>query len=203
MNKHKLPPDFYLRDDVVAIAKELLGKKLCTNFNGGFTSGIIVETEAYRAPEDPASHAFQNRLTPRTKAFFEDGGIAYVYLIYGMYKLFNVVTNFRDIPHAILIRAVEPVDGVELMLERRKLETVKRNLTGGPGLVSMALGIDLEHNFENLNGNQIWIEDAPEVSENQIVSSARVGMGNNVFEPYFSMPWRFRIKNNKFTSPAK
>lgn len=203
MNENKLEAAFYLRDDVVQIARELLGKKLCTQIGGEFTSGIIVETEAYRAPEDPASHAFNNRLTPRTQAFYAEGGIAYVYLIYGMYKLFNVVTNFRDEPHAILIRAVEPVDGIEVMLHRRNLTEIKRNLTGGPGLVSMALGIDLQHNFEPLSGDLIWIEDATEISSDEIVASPRVGMGRNVFEPYYTMPWRFRIKGNKFTSPAK
>lgn len=202
-NSTKLNLDFYQRADVVQIAKDLLGKKLCTHINGAFTSGIIVETEAYRAPEDPASHAFQNKLTPRTKAFFAQGGVAYVYLIYGMYNLFNVVTNVEGVPHAVLIRAIEPKEGVEVMLKRRKLDKVKRNLTGGPGILSIALGIELAHNFEPLDQNNIWIEGAENIAENKIIASPRVGMGENVFEPYFSMPWRFRIKDNKFTSPAK
>ena len=199
----KLTSSFYLRDDVVKIARELLGKKLCTLIDGKFTSGIIVETEAYRAPEDPASHAFNNRKTDRTRAFYHHGGISYVYLIYGIYKLFNVITNVEEEPHAVLIRAVEPVDGTDFMLERRGLKKIARNLTGGPGLVSIALGIGLEHNFEPLEGDLIWIEDAPDLPSNRIMESPRVGMGSNVFEPYFTMPWRFRIKDNKFTSPAK
>lgn len=203
MNEAKLSKSFYQRSDVPQIARELLGKKLCTHINNQYTSGIIVETEAYCAPEDPASHAFQNRFTKRTKPFFDAGGISYVYLIYGLYKLFNVVTNVENVPHAILIRGLEPIDGVDVMLERRKLTSIKRNLTGGPGLLSMALGIEMMHNQEPLNGDLIWIEDGPTLASNEICASPRVGLGKNVFEPYYSIPWRFRIKNNPFTSPAK
>lgn len=203
MNQSKLSNAFYHRNDVVQIARDLLGKKLCTNINDQFTSGLIVETEAYRAPEDPASHAFQNRITPRTKPFFEQGGISYVYLIYGVYKLFNVITNLADEPHAVLIRAIEPLEGVDVMLERRSLDIIKRNLTGGPGLVSIAMGIDMSHNLESLEGDLIWIENASGIDEEQVIASPRVGMGKNVFEPYYSMPWRFRLKDNPFTSPAK
>ena len=203
MNQSKLSTSFYQRNDVVQIAKDLLGKKLCTNINDEFTSGLIVETEAYKAPEDPASHAFNHRLTSRTKAFYELGGISYVYLIYGIYKLFNVITNTDGIPHAVLIRAIEPVDGIDIMLKRRNLKQVKRNITGGPGLTSMALGIELEHNYESLQEDLIWIEDIPKVDDFEIMASARVGLGKSVPEPYYSMPWRFRIKDNAFTSPAK
>ena len=193
MNLNKLTEEFYLRDDVVQIAKELLGKKLCTHINGQYTSGIITETEAYRAPEDPASHAFNHRKTKRTAPFFAKGGIAYVYLIYGIYKMFNVVTNVEDKPHAILIRSIEPVEGIEIMLQRRNLYKIKPKFTQGPGLVAMALGIELIHNYEPLNQDLIWIENAMQVNDNQIMASPRIGLGKNVFEPYFSMPWNFKL----------
>ncbi|MDO5654526.1 MAG: DNA-3-methyladenine glycosylase [Flavobacteriaceae bacterium] len=198
MNSNKLSPDFYLRNDVVLIAQELLGKKLCTNINGIFTSGIIVETEAYSAPEDPASHAYKGKLTPRTMPFFEKGGIAYVYLIYGVYKLFNVITNEQNHPHAVLIRAIQPVDGIEFMLKRRNLTQITRNITSGPGLTSIALGIELNHNLVSLWSDEIWIENAASIPQENIDASPRIGMGKNVFEPYYSMPWRFRIKENYF-----
>lgn len=184
------------------LAKQCLGKRLCTNIDGHYCSGIIVETEAYKAPEDMASHAFNNKKTPRTEPFFEKGGIGYVYLIYGTYKLFNIISNAEGIPHAILIRGLEPEEGIEVMMKRRKMSEVKRNLSAGPGLLSMALGIDLKHNRTDLQSNVIWLEDRGEsVNEEHIICSPRVGM--NIPEPWYSMPWRFRIKGNKWTSPAK
>lgn len=198
----KLKESFYLQKDVVDIAKQCLGKRLCTNIDGQYTSGIIVETEAYRAPEDMASHAYDNKVTPRTKPFFEKGGIGYVYLIYGTYKLFNLISNVEGIPHAILIRGIEPEQGIDVMMKRRKMTEIKRNLSAGPGLLSMALGIDLSHNRTDLQGDIIWLEDRNEdVIEGNIISSPRVGM--NIPEPWYSMPWRFRIKGNNWTSPAK
>ncbi|MGI9527707.1 MAG: DNA-3-methyladenine glycosylase [Weeksellaceae bacterium] len=203
ITNHKLPARFYERDDVSQIAKDLLGKKLCTHINGEFTAGVIVETEAYQAPEDAASHAYLNKKTKRTAPFYQSGGIVYVYLIYGVYKLFNIITNIEGIPHAVLIRAIEPTEGIDIMLERRNLKQVKRNLTGGPGLMSMALGIEMIHNGESIHGDRIWIDYAKPISENQIIASPRIGLGKRVHEPWYSIPWRFRIKGNPFTSPAK
>src|SRR5438132_14057715 len=114
----KLPPTFYQRADVLTIAKELLGKLLVTQFNGQVTSGRIVETEAYNGVIDRASHAFGGRRTKRTEVMYGNGGTAYVYFTYGMHHLFNVVTNKADVPHAVLIRAVEPITGIEEMLLR-------------------------------------------------------------------------------------
>src|SRR5258705_13311644 len=116
----KLPRDFYTRPDVVEVARELLGKKLVVPArNGSRVAGIIVETEAYRGPEDRASHAFNGRRTKRTETMYGSGGTAYVYFVYGMYNQFNVVTNTEDVPHAILVRAVEPVEGLDVMRRRR------------------------------------------------------------------------------------
>ena len=108
----KLKKSFFLRNDVIAISKDLLGKILVTNFNGILTSGKIVETEAYMGPEDKASHAYNGRRTPRTETMFLTGGVSYVYLCYGIHNLFNIVTNKKNIPHAVLIRAIEPFDGI-------------------------------------------------------------------------------------------
>src|SRR3954469_4711741 len=117
MSMQKLPLSFYLRKDVVKISKELLGKVLVTNWRGELTSGRIVETEAYEGEIDKASHAFKGR-TARTEVIFGEGGRAYVYLCYGIHQMFNIVTNRNDIPHAILIRAVEPIQGIDIMLKR-------------------------------------------------------------------------------------
>src|ERR1041385_1383130 len=116
----KLPRSFYLRDNVLSITEELLGKFLVTKFNGVITSGMITEAEAYGGVIDSASHAFNGRRTNRTEIMYALGGTAYIYLCYGIHHLFNVVTNEKDIPHAILIRALEPAEGIELMLKRRK-----------------------------------------------------------------------------------
>src|SRR5688572_30262214 len=113
----KLQQSFYLRNDVVKIARELLGKVLVTNWDNEYTSGRIVETEAYAGEVDRASHASKGR-TARTSVIFEEGGIAYVYLCYGIHEMFNIVTNKAGVPHAILIRAVEPIDGIDIMLQR-------------------------------------------------------------------------------------
>ncbi len=117
----KLNRDFYQREDVLSISRELLGKILCTNFDGKFTNGMIVETEAYAGETDHASHAYGGRRTNRTETMYSPGGTAYVYLCYGIHHLFNVVTNAEDNPHAILIRAIEPIKGIESMLQRRNM----------------------------------------------------------------------------------
>lgn len=207
----KLPKSFYTRSDVVQIARELLGKYLVTNINDKITVGKIVETEAYCGATDKACHAHFNKKTERTKIMFEEGGVAYVYLVYGIYKLFNIVTNEYGKADAVLIRAVEPIEGIETMLERRKMEKIKtientfklkRNLTAGPGIMTIAMGIDLSDYGEDLTENRIWIEDRKEkITESQIIASARVNI--DYAEEDKHLPWRFRIKDNKWTSPAK
>ncbi|MFN3402521.1 MAG: DNA-3-methyladenine glycosylase [Cytophagaceae bacterium] len=198
----KLPVDFYLREDVLQISKELLGKVLYTKIGGQITAGIIVETEAYKAPEDKASHAFGNRRTPRTEPFYKAGGISYVYLCYGIHHLFNIVTNQENIPHAVLIRAVEPVEGMEVMMARRKKSKLVPELTAGPGALTMAMGINSEHNMLKLTGNKIWLEDQGViVKSSEIIASPRVGVAYAM--EYAAKPWRFRIKDNMWTSKAK
>ena len=199
-----LPQSFYLREDVVQISKDLLGKLLVTNFDNQITVGKIVETEAYRAPDDKACHAHNNRFTNRTKIMFENGGVAYVYLCYGIHHMFNIVTGPKGMAHAILIRAVEPVENVEVMLQRRNLSKIKRNLTAGPGILTKALGINTSHYGMTLfdNKSPIWVEDGGEVvQEKEIISSPRVGI--DYAEECALWDWRFRIKNSKWTSPAK
>ncbi|HUP12876.1 MAG TPA: DNA-3-methyladenine glycosylase, partial [Niastella sp.] len=141
----KLDPGFYDRADVVKIAKELIGKVLVTKLDGIITSGRIVETEAYAGAIDRASHAFGNRRTNRTEVMFQAGGMAYVYLCYGIHHLFNVVTNKEDVPHAVLIRAIDPIHGINTMLARTGKKVADYTLTKGPGNVSKALGIHIKH----------------------------------------------------------
>ena len=189
------------------MSKELLGKVLCTNFNGNLTTGIIVETEAYAGIMDKASHAYSGRRTQRTEVMYAEGGTAYVYLCYGMHHLFNVVTNVEGVPHAVLIRAIEPIEGIDIMLQRRKMSKLLPKLTAGPGILSQALGIQTSHSGMSLMGNKIWIENnhpfnhLEGAEEYDVISSPRVGCqyagkdANN--------PWRFRIKGNQWVSPAK
>src|SRR5215831_9364468 len=164
----KLPREFYTRSDVLEVARDLLGKKLVVpNRNGTRIAGIIVETEAYRGPEDRASHAFGGRRTNRTETMYGIGGTAYVYFVYGMYYQFNVVSNVTDIPHAILVRALEPVEGIEIMRERRHTHP-DHNLTSGPGKLCIALGIDRALDGADLLSDRVWIEDFETLSPRQI-----------------------------------
>ena len=151
----KVPLSFYDRKDVIQIAKELLGKILVTNFDGVITSGRIVETEAYNGVIDRASHAWGGRRTSRTEIMYAEGGKAYVYLCYGIHHLFNIVTNVRDVPHAVLIRAIEPLHGIETMLQRTGKPFANVTLTRGPGNVSKALGIHTVHTGYDLQEKQI------------------------------------------------
>ena len=202
--RKRLPKSFYLREDVVQISKDLLGKVLVTNFAGQLTAGKIVETEAYRAPDDKACHAYQNLRTKRTSIMFEAGGVAYVYLCYGIHHLFNVVTAKEGMAHAVLIRAVEPLENVPLMLDRRSKTKVNRQLTGGPGVMSKALGITKDWTGTSLltPESPIWIEDRGfNIAGKNIIASPRVGV--DYAEECALWNWRFRIRDSKFTSPAK
>ncbi len=189
-----LPPSFYQQTDVVALSKTLLGKYLVTNFDGQLCSGKIIETEAYRGPDDKACHAFNNKRTKRTEPMFATGGIAYVYLCYGIHHLFNVVTGEKDMPHAILIRALQPVDNKTLMLHRRNKQAITPQLTAGPGVLSKALGITTAHTGMLLKPgpDSIWIEDRGDIiKENEIIAGPRVGI--DYAEECKDWPWRFRI----------
>jgi DNA-3-methyladenine glycosylase len=197
----KLKESFYTRPDVILISRKLLGKHLFTRINGKLTGGMIVETEAYAGPEDRASHAYGNRRTRRTETMFQRGGIAYVYFCYGMYYLLNVVTNTRDIPHAILIRAIEPTHGIPVMLKRRSKLHLDRSVAGGPGALCQSLGIDTRHDRTPLTGNTIWIADSGyHIPASRIVASPRVGVA--YAGPHAKRPWRFRIKDSPWTSKA-
>jgi len=198
----KLPTSFYRRPDVVQIARDMLGKFVFTNINGVLTGGRIVETEAYAHLNDQACHSHLGRFTSRTKIMYESGGVAYVYLIYGRYALFNLITNEVGKADAVLIRGLEPTEGIPEMLLRRGLSTVARNLTAGPGLLTQALGITTKHYGTDLTGDLIWLEDHGEqIPTDQILASPRIGIdyaGDDA-----ALPWRFRIKDNKWASPAK
>ena len=198
----KLQESFYTREDVVVIAKELLGKVLVTKINGEHTSGMIVETEAYFGSTDKASHAFGNRRTSRTEIMYRKGGVAYVYLCYGIHHLFNIVTNVEDVPHAVLIRAVEPIEGIEYMLERRRKKMLQPSLTAGPGALSMALGIHTRQSGLELYSHEIWLEDRGiEIEVKDIIASTRVGVAYAKEDAL--LPYRFFIKGNKYVSKGK
>lgn len=196
-----LPPAFYLREDVVQISRELLGKFLVTEIDGVYTAGKIVETEAYRGPDDLACHAYNNRRTSRTEVMFKAGGHAYVYLCYGMHHLFNVVTAPAEYPHAVLIRAIEPTDKVECMLDRREMVALRPQLTAGPGVLSQALSITTALSGVVLYdpASPIRIEDRGGViPDAQIASGTRIGVqyaGDCAFRP-----WRFWVAANPYVS---
>ena len=197
-----LPESFYTGKDVVKIAKELLGKVLATNIDGIYTSGIIVETEAYAGETDKASHAYGGRRTRRTEVMYRHGGRAYVYLCYGIHHLFNVVTNVQDIPHAVLIRAIEPLEGIAAMLERRGKTKLHPSLTAGPGAMSMALGIHTLHTGVSLQGPEIVIEDRGiKVNSKDIVASTRVGVAYAMDDAL--RPYRLHLKDNPYVSKGK
>jgi DNA-3-methyladenine glycosylase len=201
----RLPWSFYLRDDVVQISKDLIGKYLVTDFLDGKTVGRIVETEAYQGPEDRASHAFANRNTQRTHIMYYPGGHAYVYLCYGIHQMFNVVTGPQGTPHAVLIRAVEPVFNTQLMLERKGMKQLKPALGAGPGNVGKALGLHTSYSGYSLiePAATIWIEEPLEnIPDDQIIASTRVGIAYDG-EDWAARPWRFRLKNSKWSSKAK
>lgn len=197
-----LAESFYTRKDVVKIAKELLGKVLVTEFDGMRTAGIITETEAYAGVIDKASHAYGNKRTARTETMFQHGGVAYVYLCYGIHHLFNVVSNVKDVPHAILIRAVEPIEGIEHMLERRGKQKPEPSLTAGPGAMSMALGIHTRHSGYGLQGPELFIEDRGiKVNAKDIIVATRVGVAYAADDAL--RPYRFLLKGNKYVSKGK
>lgn len=195
----KLPYSFYQDDNVINLAVSLLGKQLFTLIDGELTGGTIVETEAYSGVIDKASHAYGGRFTPRTSTMYQEGGISYVYLCYGIHHLFNVVTAGRNTPHAVLIRGIEPVVGISTMLGRRNMSAFASRITAGPGALAKALGIDKNLNAKDLTGNEIWIEDKGiSFQENQIVASPRVGV--DYAEDHALLPWRFYVKGNKYVS---
>lgn len=184
----KLERPFYRRDDVVQVSRELLGKVLCSRMNGATTKAVITETEAYAGVGDRASHAWGGRRTKRTEPMFGEGGAAYVYLCYGIHHLFNVVTAEAGTPHAVLVRAGQPLEGVELMKKRRGNRASDRTLLAGPGSLSQALGITTGATGESLLGNRIWIEDhGIDFDEGLVETGPRIGVdyaGEDAARPY-------------------
>ncbi len=199
MNAGKLGLDFFRRQDVARIGRELIGKMLCTRIGGAaVTAGMIVETEAYGGADDRASHAFNGRRTARTEVMYRAGGVAYVYLCYGLHCLFNVITNREDIPHAVLVRAVEPRRGIADMLRRRGRARMDRALAGGPGALSRALGISLQHNGASLAGDVIWMEAGAPVAAARICSGPRIGVDYAGADA--RRPWRFSLRGSPWVS---
>ncbi len=195
----KLPRSFYERDDVVQISRELIGKVLCTRFGNTLTSGIITETEAYNGRTDRACHAYPDVRTDRTETLYGPPGKAYIYLCYGIHHLFNVVTNREGLADAILIRALNPLDGIEKMLKRRRKEKIGPMLTNGPGKLSQALGIKTSYDQTDLAGYKIWIEDrGVKIHSGDIASSPRIGV--DYAGEHANLPWRFTLKNSKWIS---
>jgi DNA-3-methyladenine glycosylase len=196
----KLSRSLYTRADAAAVARRLLGSLLVSRARDGRrVSGIIVETEAYQGPEDRASHAYRGRRTARTETMYARGGTAYVYFVYGMYYQFNVVTGAADLPHAVLVRALEPVEGVDLM-RRRRGGAAPLELTSGPGKLCIALGIDRRLDGADLLGDRVWLEPGRRVRLGAIAAGPRVGI--DYAEDWATRPWRFWVRGNPFVSRA-
>jgi DNA-3-methyladenine glycosylase len=195
----KLKEEYYLNEDVVSLAKDLLGKILYTRIDNEITAGIIVETEAYFGIKDKASHAYGGRRTNRTETMYSNGGIAYVYLCYGMHNLFNIVSSKENDPHAVLIRGIEPLVGIDIIEQRRNMPHTKGAISAGPGSAAKALGIDKTFNAKNLTGDEIWIEDhAIRYLDEDIAATPRVGIA--YAKEHALLPWRFFVKGNKYVS---
>lgn len=194
----KLAETFYSREDTIELSKELIGKFLYTNINGIKTGGMIVETEAYMGVTDSSCHTFNNRKTLKNATMYNNGGVAYMYVCYGIHDMLNIVTGSEGDSQVILIRAIEPKIGIDAMQERRGGAPLSR-LAKGPGSLAKALGLNRTFDNASLLGDTLWIEDQEiEISADDIVASPRIGLGCP--EPFFSMPWRFFLKGNKFVS---
>ncbi|MDF2193051.1 DNA-3-methyladenine glycosylase [Paraflavitalea sp. CAU 1676] len=198
----KLEQDFYDRSDVLKISKELLGKVLVTKFGQRLTAGRIVETEAYAGEIDRASHAWGGRRTNRTEVMYGAGGTAYVYLCYGIHQMFNVVTNQQGIPHAILVRAAEPLEGIDIMLERTGKKQLDFTLTKGPGNVGKAFGFHTRHTGLSLLRDELFIaDDGYLVKKADLLATPRIGVdyaGDDA-----ALPYRFIIRDNPYVSGKK
>ena len=194
----KLDKTFYIQDDVVKIAKNLIGKVLFTKIEGKITAGIILETEAYHENEK-ACHAYNKRRTKRTELLFNEGGSAYVYLCYGIHHLFNVVTGPKESAQAVLIRGIFPFEGIDFMLERRNMTIIKPNISAGPGTLSQALGITTALDGISLSENTIWIEDLGfEIADKTLEIGPRIGI--DYAEEDAALPWRFYVETKHIKS---
>ncbi|MGU3375776.1 DNA-3-methyladenine glycosylase [Chryseobacterium sp. M5A1_1a] len=195
----KLPLSYYSNQDVLFLAKDLLGKVLFTEVDGNITAGIIVETEAYFGLLDKASHAYGGKRTNRTEILYSYGGVSYVYLCYGIHHLFNIVTSTEDDPNAVLVRAIEPLIGKDIMELRRNMPVSKAAISSGPGSAAKALGIDRSFNKKDLTGTEIWIEDHNiQYTMDEIKAGPRIGVAYAQEDAL--LPWRFFVKGNKYVS---
>jgi DNA-3-methyladenine glycosylase len=195
----KLPLKFYKRKDVIQIAKDLLGKVIVTNFDGQITTARIVETEAYVAHIDKASHSYKGRRTPKNEHMYAAAGTAYVYICYGMHQMFNVVTNEKEIPDAVLIRAVEPIQGTDIMLKRTGKKKLDYTLTKGPGNVGKALGIFKHHSGLHLLDEELYlVDDGFKLKPEEVGISARIGVESAGADAL--LPYRFYVRGNKYVS---
>jgi len=194
----RLPREFFLREDTPKVARDLLGKLLVVPTDDGRrVSGMIVETEAYMGITDKAAHSYGGRRTARNEITYAAGGHVYVFFIYGMYHQLNLVTGPAEHAHVVLVRAIEPVEGIEIMRARRgKMQD--KNLTSGPGKLTIALGIDRSFNGEHLSGDRIWVESYETVKRSDILSGPRIGI--DYAEEFIDVPWRFWIRGNPFVS---
>jgi DNA-3-methyladenine glycosylase len=198
-----LDREFYNRDTVL-VAKELLGKILVHEINGQRLCAKIVEAEAYMGVTDKAAHSYGGRRTSRVEVMYGKPGFSYVFIIYGMYYCFNTVTREEGTPQAVLIRAVEPIEGIDLMAQNRfkkpydqLTKSQIKNLTNGPGKLCGALLIDKGQNGEDLCGNKLYIQEGDHEKFN-IISAKRVGI--DYAEEAKDYPWRFYIEDNKYVS---
>jgi DNA-3-methyladenine glycosylase len=198
----KVSLDFYRGEDVLQIAQDLIGMYLCTNIDGQLCKGMIVETEAYKGMNDKACHANNNKRTPRTEIFYQEGGVAYVYLCYGIHHLFNIITSKSEKADAILIRAIEPIEGMDEMLRRRNLQKVEKRLCSGPGVLSAAMGINSKHYGVDLLGDEIWLEigNSPYL-KSSIIATPRIGVDYAGADAL--LPYRFLLKGNTWISGPK
>ncbi len=187
-----LPLAFYRREGVTDIARELLGKELLSNPDGEPVSGLIIETEAYAGVTDRASHAYGGRYSARTEVMYRDGGVAYIYLCYGIHSMFNVVTNKEGIPDAVLIRAIWPVQGIAHMQQRAGSKQSPDKIGIGPGKVARILGLHYTRSGLSLTGPQLCIRHTGlVVGDEMVVTGPRIGVayaGEDALLPY-----RFRI----------
>ncbi|WMJ89432.1 DNA-3-methyladenine glycosylase [Anaerocolumna sp. MB42-C2] len=188
--------DFYQRD-AVTVARDLLGKVLVHETEEGITKGIIVETEAYMGTKDAAAHSYKSKPSGRTNVQYKEGGYAYIYLIYGMYYCMNIVTNEINVPEVVLLRALEPVEGIELMQKRRGTDKIK-NLCSGPGKLCGAMGIRTDNYGMDLCHSQLYLEDKTYPKPIEILASKRINI--DYAKEAKDYLWRFTIKDNKYIS---
>lgn len=186
----KLPLSFYKNPDVCSVAKGLLGKALFTCIEGKLVGGIIIETEAYAGALDRACHSYNFRRTKRNEVMYQEGGVAYVYLCYGIHHLLNVVTSGEGDPQGVLIRAIQPTHGIETMLKRRKKKKLDKTLTNGPGALAESLGITLMQCGVPVNSKTLYIAES-DLEPKPITASARIGV--EYAKEDALLPYRYRI----------